>query len=80
MLNLLKQNPFQGIYLGKDIRKIRMAITSKGGGKSKGARVITYMLQKNQMNDSVDIMLLYIYDKSEMPNVSDKFIAYLLQN
>lgn len=35
-------NPFQGDELCPGVRKIRMAITSKGKGKSGGARVITY--------------------------------------
>jgi mRNA-degrading endonuclease RelE of RelBE toxin-antitoxin system len=40
----LKENPFQGDELSPGIRKIRMAITSKGRGKSGGARVITYTI------------------------------------
>ena len=34
-------NPYQGTSLGKGVRKVRMAIASKGKGKSGGARVIT---------------------------------------
>ena len=37
--NSLRENPFQGDELTPGIRKIRMAITSKGRGKSGGARV-----------------------------------------
>ena len=37
-------DPFQGSSLGKGVRKVRMAIASKGKGKSGGARVITYNL------------------------------------
>ena len=37
----LEQDPFQGTSLGKGVRKVRMAIASKGKGKSGGARVIT---------------------------------------
>ena len=40
----LEQDPFQGSSLGKGVRKVRMAIASKGKGKSGGARVITYNL------------------------------------
>ena len=36
----LEQDPFQGSSLGKGVRKVRMAIASKGKGKSGGARVI----------------------------------------
>ena len=35
----LKQNPFLGVEILPGVRKIRMAITSKGKGKSGGARV-----------------------------------------
>jgi mRNA-degrading endonuclease RelE of RelBE toxin-antitoxin system len=37
----LLASPVQGIPLGKDCFKIRMAIKSKGKGRSGGARVIT---------------------------------------
>ncbi len=37
----LRKNPFQGNDLGNGVRKVRMSITSKGKGKSGGARVIT---------------------------------------
>lgn len=36
----LKDNPFQGVELSPGIRKIRMAISSKGKGKSGGARLL----------------------------------------
>ncbi len=38
----LLKNPFQGDELSPGIRKIRMAIKSKGKGKSGGSRIITY--------------------------------------
>ena len=38
----LERNPLQGVELTAGIRKISMAIKSKGAGKSGGARVITY--------------------------------------
>lgn len=40
----LEDNPFQGDELFPGLRKIRMAITSKGRGKSGGARIITFTL------------------------------------
>ena len=42
LLDELAQNPRLGIDLGSGLRKIRMQITSKGKGKSGGARVITF--------------------------------------
>ncbi len=43
LVDSLKQGPFQGKALGKDCFKIRMAISSKGKGKSGGSRVITVL-------------------------------------
>ena len=72
----LEQDPYQGTSLGKGVRKVRMAIASKGKGKSGGARVITYNLY--QEGNSVIIDLLTIYDKGEISNISDEFISFLL--
>ena len=77
LLESLKANPWQGVDLGNGIRKIRMTISSKGRGKSGGARVIT-------MNVGVDvekmiIALLYIYDKAEIENVSDQYLRQIIQ-
>ena len=51
----LKENPFQGDDLGGGVRKIRMAIASKGKGKSGGARVLTLNVL---VSDDADITLL----------------------
>ena len=75
-LSELEEDPFQGSNLGKGVRKVRMAIASKGKGKSGGARIITYNIQK--IEEIIKIDLLTIYDKSEIANVSDDFISYLL--
>lgn len=74
----LENSPFQGSDLGNGVRKVRMAIASKRKGKRGGARVITYNLQ--QIGEIIQIDLLTIYDKSEISNVSDDFIEYLLAN
>lgn len=63
LINLKKQlsdQPVQGAALGKDCYKVRMAISSKGKGKSGGARVITYVHVVGET-----IYLLSIYDKSQ---------------
>ncbi len=39
----LEENPLQGISLGNSCYKIRMAITSKGKGKSGRARIVTFV-------------------------------------
>lgn len=77
-LDELEKNPFSGESLGQHTYKCRMAIASKGKGKSGGARVITYNLQK-QGDDEVLITLMAIYDKSDMENVSDAYLRSLVQ-
>ena len=56
-----------------------MAIASKGKGKSGGARVITYNLQQQSV-DEVLITLMTIYDKSDISNVSDAYLRSLIQD
>lgn len=63
----LQDNPFQGVELTPGIRKIRMAIASKGKGKSGGARVITYTIVAAEMEGRV--YLMNIYDKSDFSTV-----------
>lgn len=78
-LDELEQNPFGGDPLGHHIYKCRMAIASKGKGKSGGARVIAYNVLK-QTEDEVLITLISIYDKSEIDNVSDAYLRQLVQS
>ena len=73
----LKQNPYSGADLGGGARKVRMSIKSKRRGKSGGARVITYLL--SEIEESIDITLLTIYDKSEKESITDKEIKSLIQ-
>ena len=70
-------NPFQGSDLGHGVRKIRFPISDKGKGKSGGARVITLNISKS--TDTLKVTLLTIYDKSEISNVSDKYIKSLVE-
>ena len=77
-LDELEKNPFSGEPLGKHTYKNRMAIASKGKGKSGGARVLTYNLQKLN-EDEVLITLMTIYDKSDIENVSDAYIRSLVE-
>lgn len=70
-------NPHLGTDLGGGLRKIRMAITSKGRGKSGGARVITFTVIVAV--DETEINLLYIYDKAERENISPHEIEELLR-
>ncbi|RAI92259.1 type II toxin-antitoxin system RelE/ParE family toxin [Algoriphagus yeomjeoni] len=69
----LLENPRLGKPLGKDCYKIRLVISSKGKGKSGGARIITFLkVTKSQ------IYLLDIYDKSEKSSLSDKELKLLI--
>ena len=77
-LDELEKNPFSGESLGHNTYKYRMAISSKGKGKSGGARVITYNL--TQAEDTVLITLMSIYDKSEISNVSTQYLRQLIQS
>ena len=73
----LLDNPELGTELFPNVRKARIAITAKGKGKWGGGRIITYRVDK-QTDDSCEITLLTIYDKSEIQSVSNDFIKYLL--
>ena len=70
-------NPRLGTDLGGGLRKIRMAITSKGKGKSGGARVISFTVVVAV--EESEINLLYIYDKAERSSISKKEIEELLR-
>lgn len=74
----LKENPFQGVELSPGIRKIRMAITSKGRGKSGGARVITYTVVTAEMQGRV--YLMNVYDKSDFSSVELSIVKEIVRN
>lgn len=67
LISSLEINPIQGDEISPGIRKIRMAITSKGKGKSGGARVITYTVVVKENEGRV--YLIEIYDKSDFSSV-----------
>ena len=64
-----------GILLFDDVYKIRMKIVSKGKGKSGGARVIYYVVINNKQ-----IIVLSIYDKSDIANLSKSDIKIIIKN
>ena len=73
----LEQHPDDGADLGGGLRKVRMAISSKGKGKSGGARVITLTVVASC--DKTTVGLLYVYDKSDKESVSDAELRELLK-
>lgn len=74
LIEILEKNPMIGIELVDNVYKIRLAIASKGKGKSGGARIITYV----KVNESI-ILLLSIYNKGEQDNITDKELLKLLK-
>ena len=62
----LRLEPTSGIPPGKNCYKIRLAIASKGRGKSGGARIITYVII-----DDKTVFLVSVYDKSEKGDISE---------
>ncbi len=75
LIDELKENPQQGTAIGHNCFKIRLAISSKGKGKSGGARVITSVFITDK-----EVYLISIYDKSEKENISDTEIKKLIRN
>ncbi|MBK7554860.1 MAG: type II toxin-antitoxin system RelE/ParE family toxin [Flavobacteriales bacterium] len=73
LIEELSETPFVGSPLGKDCYKVRMAIRSKGKGRSGGARVITCVKVVRNV-----VILLTVYDKSEVDTISDKELERLL--
>jgi len=70
----LEQTPELGIKIGYNCYKIRLAVASKGKGKSGGARIITNIIVTEKI-----VYLLSIYDKSEKENLTDKELESLLK-
>mgnify|MGYP000240228904 CR=1 FL=1 len=66
-------NPSLGTNIGNNTYKIRLAVESKGKGKSGGVRIITYTVTKQ-----LEVYLLTIYDKSEMENIDSKTLKLLI--
>ena len=89
LLSLEKEliiEPRLGTALGKDTFKIRLKITSKGKGKSGGARVISLVettligYAEIVSDEAITVNLITIYDKTEVDNISDKELKDLIKN
>ena len=74
MLIDLETHPEQGTTLGNACFKIRIAIASKGKGKSGGARIITNFVVIHKT-----VFLISIYDKSDQDSISSEDIQILIQ-
>lgn len=74
LVDSLEKNPVQGTPLGNSCYKIRLSISSKGKGKSGGARIISHV----HISATV-VYLLSIYDKNAMSNITDKELNMLIR-
>jgi len=74
LVDSLETDPSQGVSLGNDCFKIRVAIKSKGKGKSGGVRVLTHVIVVRE-----EVYLLSVFDKSEKENISDEELQVLLK-
>ena len=80
LVESLRDDPTQGVIIGQDTRKIRLAITSKGKGKSGGGRVITFYKNfiDSETGEKVILLLVTLYDKSDKDSVSDSDIRDII--
>ena len=74
LIENLSTEPEQGKALGNNFFKIRLAIASKGKGKSGGARVITFVKVVQ-----TTVYLAFIYDKSDKATVTDKELEQIFK-
>lgn len=78
----LLENPRMGVKITENLYKIRLAVKSKGRGKSGGMRVLTFvweiLVEEDEDNSETTIFLASIYDKSEEENVSDKDLKRII--
>lgn len=75
LVDELETDPTKGTPLGNDIYKIRLAIASKGKGKSGGARVMSLV----QVTETT-VILFSIYNKGDKDDISDKEIQKLIDD
>jgi len=73
----LLDNPKQGNNLGGGLYKVRLAVQSKGKGKSGGFRVVTYLI--NEEDDSISITMITLYDKSEESTIDKKHLQKIIK-
>lgn len=73
LVDSLEKNAEQGVSLGNHCYKIRLSISSKGQGKSGGARAITCVRIVETM-----VYLLTIFDKADRETISDKELRKLI--
>lgn len=73
LLASLVENPNQGVELYNGMRKVRLNFASKNRGKRGGGRVIIRLAVSD-----TSLTFVYIYDKSDVENVSDEFLDQVI--
>ena len=68
-------DPESGTFIGNNCFKIRLAIRSKGKGKSGGARVITYLYIETET-----VYLLTHYDKGEKADLTTNELKEMIES
>jgi len=71
----ITENPMTGTFIGNNCYKIRLAISSKGKGKSGGARVITHLYIETDT-----VYLLTIYDKNEKTDIQPNELKKMIDS
>jgi mRNA-degrading endonuclease RelE of RelBE toxin-antitoxin system len=75
VIEKLERNHEEGISIGGNLYKVRLAISSKNKGKSGGARVIYYFFTQNK-----EVYLIHIFDKSDFDKVPKAKLLELLES
>jgi len=75
LIDTISANPKTGVLIANSCYKIRLAIASKGKGKSGGARVITYVYIETET-----VYLLTIYDKNEKSELKANELKEMVEN
>jgi mRNA-degrading endonuclease RelE of RelBE toxin-antitoxin system len=82
----LLANPRMGILIRENTYKIRLAVKSKGRGKSGGMRIITHIVEveleisETESEQDFTVILVAIYDKSEMEAISDAYLKSVIDD
>ena len=69
----LIENPRQETELTSSVYKVRIKNSDNNKGKSAGYRIITYIITNNE------ILLVNIFSKSDIPNISDEEIDLIIK-
>ena len=82
----LLANPRAGTLIRENTYKIRLAVKSKGRGKSGGLRIITHVVEveievsESTAEQDITIILVAIYDKSEIQNIDNEYLKSVIDD